>query len=69
MKTAAQELTEYVDQLKKLLDQSAMIKREIKQAAIEGCKNVLIIGASTGYGLASRIVAAFGRAWDPLFYY
>ncbi len=25
-----------------------------------GPKNVLIIGASTGYGLASRIVAAFG---------
>lgn len=27
---------------------------------INGPKNVLIIGASTGYGLASRIVAAFG---------
>jgi enoyl-[acyl-carrier protein] reductase/trans-2-enoyl-CoA reductase (NAD+) len=27
---------------------------------IEGAKNVLIIGASTGYGLASRIVASFG---------
>ena len=27
---------------------------------IEGPKNVLIIGASTGYGLASRITAAFG---------
>jgi enoyl-[acyl-carrier protein] reductase/trans-2-enoyl-CoA reductase (NAD+) len=25
-----------------------------------GCKNALIIGASTGYGLASRIAAAFG---------
>lgn len=30
-----------------------------QQAAIAGCKNVLIIGASTGYGLASRIVATF----------
>lgn len=28
--------------------------------AIHGPKNVLVIGASTGYGLASRIVAAFG---------
>ncbi len=25
-----------------------------------GPKNVLVVGASTGYGLASRIVAAFG---------
>ncbi|WP_410769726.1 enoyl-ACP reductase FabV [Fontibacillus sp. BL9] len=31
-----------------------------KQPAISGPKNVLVIGASTGYGLASRIVAAFG---------
>lgn len=30
------------------------------QDAIKGCKKVLVIGASTGYGLASRIVAAFG---------
>jgi enoyl-[acyl-carrier protein] reductase/trans-2-enoyl-CoA reductase (NAD+) len=29
-------------------------------ARIEGLKNVLIIGASTGYGLASRIAATFG---------
>ncbi|MFC5649838.1 enoyl-ACP reductase FabV [Paenibacillus solisilvae] len=28
--------------------------------AIEGPRNVLVIGASAGYGLASRIVAAFG---------
>lgn len=32
----------------------------IKQPKIQGPKNVLVIGASTGYGLASRIVAAFG---------
>lgn len=31
-----------------------------KQKKIKGPKNVLIIGASTGYGLASRIVASFG---------
>ena len=31
------------------------------QGAVEGApKNVLVIGASTGYGLASRITAAFG---------
>lgn len=27
---------------------------------LSGCKNALIIGSSTGYGLASRIVATFG---------
>ncbi len=30
------------------------------QGPFEGPKKVLIIGASTGYGLASRIVATFG---------
>lgn len=30
------------------------------QGHIDGAKNVLVIGASTGYGLASRIVSAFG---------
>lgn len=30
------------------------------QPEIKGPRNVLVIGASTGYGLASRIVAAFG---------
>jgi len=30
------------------------------QGTLEGAKHVLIIGASTGYGLASRITAAFG---------
>lgn len=31
-----------------------------KHGAINGPKKVLVIGASTGYGLASRIVSAFG---------
>lgn len=31
-----------------------------KQKKISGCKKALIIGASTGYGLSSRITAAFG---------
>lgn len=31
-----------------------------KQKPLSGLKNVLVIGASTGYGLASRIAAAFG---------
>ena len=30
-----------------------------------GPKKVLVIGASTGYGLASRISAAFGQARRP----
>jgi enoyl-[acyl-carrier protein] reductase/trans-2-enoyl-CoA reductase (NAD+) len=40
------------------------VERQIKyvkeQKAISGPRNVLVIGASTGYGLASRIVSAFG---------
>lgn len=31
-----------------------------EQGSIDGPSNVLVIGASTGYGLASRIVAAYG---------
>lgn len=40
------------------------VEKQIKyvksKGAVAGPKNVLIIGASTGYGLASRIVATFG---------
>ncbi|MEF2968425.1 enoyl-ACP reductase FabV [Paenibacillus sp. M1] len=40
------------------------VERQIEyvkdRPAIHGPKNVLVIGASTGYGLSSRIVAAFG---------
>ncbi|OBR67337.1 trans-2-enoyl-CoA reductase [Paenibacillus oryzae] len=40
------------------------VERQIKyvkeQKGISGPRNVLVIGASTGYGLASRIVSAFG---------
>lgn len=43
---------------------SENVKRQIayvkSQGQIEGPKKVLVIGASTGYGLASRITAAFG---------
>ena len=31
-----------------------------RQPKVQGPKKVLVIGASTGYGLASRIMAAFG---------
>ncbi|TMO95606.1 enoyl-[acyl-carrier-protein] reductase FabV, partial [Pseudoalteromonas sp. S3178] len=38
-----------------------------QQGQIEnGPKNVLVIGASTGYGLASRITAAFGAGAKTL---
>ncbi len=40
-----------------VLQQVDYVKR---QQAFSGPKNVLIIGASTGYGLASRIAATFG---------
>ena len=40
------------------------VRRQIEyvksKGSIEGAKNVLVIGASTGYGLASRITMAFG---------
>lgn len=42
---------------KSVSDQISHIKSQPK---ISGPKNVLIIGASTGYGLATRIAAAFG---------
>ena len=38
-------------------DQIAYVKA---QGVLDGPKNVLVIGASTGYGLASRIAATFG---------
>lgn len=38
-------------------DQIAYVKA---QGAMTGCKNVLVVGCSTGFGLATRIAAAFG---------
>ncbi|GLX69373.1 enoyl-ACP reductase FabV [Paenibacillus glycanilyticus] len=42
---------------------AAQVERQVEyvqsQPKIEGPRNVLVIGASTGYGLASRIVASF----------
>lgn len=37
-----------------------------KQVPVNGPKKVLVIGASTGYGLASRITAAFGANADTI---
>lgn len=42
---------------KNVLEQIEYVK---KSGAVNGPKKVLVIGASTGYGLASRITAAFG---------
>lgn len=44
-------------------DQIAYVKR---QGPLRGPRKVLVIGASTGYGLASRIVAAFGAGAGTL---
>lgn len=44
-------------------EQIAFIKG---QSAIHGPKRVLVIGSSTGYGLASRIVATFGANADTI---
>ena len=40
-----------------VINQAGYIK---SKGAVEGPKKVLVIGASTGFGLASRITAAFG---------
>lgn len=40
-------------------DQIAVIEAN-RPAAVDGPKNVLVVGGSTGYGLASRITAAWG---------
>lgn len=37
-----------------------------RQPAVDGPRRVLVLGASTGYGLASRIVAAFGCGADTV---
>jgi enoyl-[acyl-carrier protein] reductase / trans-2-enoyl-CoA reductase (NAD+) len=37
-----------------------------KQPKVDGPKKVLVIGASTGYGLASRIAATFGSGADTI---
>ena len=36
------------------------------QSSVDGCQHALVVGASTGYGLASRIVAAFGCGADTI---
>ncbi len=48
---------------KNIDDQIDYVKQQKK---LEGPKNVLIIGASTGYGLASRIVSAYGCGANTL---
>ncbi|WP_445371908.1 enoyl-ACP reductase FabV [Methylomonas sp. HW2-6] len=50
---------------------AANVKQQIdyvkaKGAVAGGPKNVLVLGASTGYGLASRIVSAFGSGANTL---
>ena len=50
---------------------AANVKQQIdyvkaKGAVANGPKNVLVLGASTGYGLASRIVSAFGSGANTL---
>ena len=47
-------------------EQIAYIKAQDYANAQNGPKNVLVIGASTGYGLASRITAAFGYGANTL---
>lgn len=46
--------------------QIAYVRQHISADADKGPQKVLVIGASTGYGLASRITAAFGYGADTL---
>ncbi|MEI7025891.1 enoyl-ACP reductase FabV [Paenibacillus sp. y28] len=49
---------------------AAQVQRQIEyvkaQQPVAGIKNALVIGASTGYGLASRIVSAFGAGANTI---
>jgi len=49
---------------------AAQVREQIEyvksQPKLTGPRNVLVIGASTGYGLASRIVAAFGAGANTI---
>ncbi|MCC3373968.1 enoyl-ACP reductase FabV [Cohnella sp. REN36] len=49
---------------------AAQVQRQVEyvqsQPAVEGPRNVLVIGASTGYGLASRIVASFASGANTI---
>ncbi|GFN30185.1 enoyl-ACP reductase FabV [Paenibacillus xylaniclasticus] len=49
---------------------ASQVQRQIEyvksKPAIKGPRNVLVVGASTGYGLASRIVAAFGSGANTI---
>lgn len=49
---------------------AAQVQRQVEyvqgKPAISGPRNALVIGASTGYGLASRIVAAFGAGANTI---
>jgi enoyl-[acyl-carrier protein] reductase/trans-2-enoyl-CoA reductase (NAD+) len=49
---------------------AAQVERQVKyvqeRPSIKGPRNVLVIGASAGYGLASRIVAAFGAGANTI---
>ncbi|KOS03087.1 enoyl-ACP reductase FabV [Paenibacillus polymyxa] len=49
---------------------AAHVNRQINyikdSTSIQGAKKVLVIGASTGYGLASRIAASFGLGADTI---
>ncbi|MBD7911279.1 enoyl-ACP reductase FabV [Clostridium cibarium] len=48
---------------KNVLDQ---VGYTLKKGKISGAKKVLVLGASTGYGLASRIVSTFGMDADTI---
>lgn len=49
---------------------AAHVNRQIDyikdSTGLQGAKKVLVIGASTGYGLASRIAASFGMGADTV---
>jgi enoyl-[acyl-carrier protein] reductase/trans-2-enoyl-CoA reductase (NAD+) len=50
----------------KVAQEIAVAKAATREDSVPGPKRVLVIGASTGYGLSTRIAAAFGHKADTL---
>ena len=48
------------------VNQQINVTKAFQHHAEDGPKNALIVGASTGYGLASRITAAYGYGANTL---
>ena len=53
-------VTAHPEGCRRRVEEQVAVLRKSAPAPVEGPKNVLIIGASTGYGLSSRVATAWG---------